>query len=471
MRLRLAFPPRYTLIALGSALLAFEGYNFSGFGLSVSGWGAARMALDAALGLALLLVACLPSGALARWRWFVLLKRTYWRLRALAVIGLLALVTLSSLALLGVAYEALILPPSQAYVTDTLAFTDENARLTLSGKNPYDPATSDRAFVQALQRFPHVVPTPLRRGALAHQQGYPSHALVDALKRRYLRWETARVVGHTTSPDPTGGAFDPQTTHSYPALSFLLYAPLLWAGAPGVLPFSLAVYLALLVWLTSRAPVGMRFWAGITALAALPLTLLSLLADVEVVCLGFLLVAWRLRDSPRYGWLSGVFLGLGCAFRQYCWLFAPFYLLDALLTSGWRVALKRAGITLAAFLASNLPYLITSPRAWFTSLWLPLSEPLFAHGVGLVALFPSAPPFVFGVSEALAMVGALTAYVRWHITLRQAGLLLALLPLFFAFRSLPNYFAIAPWLALYAVNVLDTITDSSKQAAPNRYFV
>ena len=28
--------------------------------------------------------------------------------------------------------------------------------------------------------------------------------------------------------------------------------------------------------------------------------------------------------------------------------------------------------------------------------------------------------------------------------------MLALFPLFFAFRSLPNYFAIAPWIAFYA---------------------
>jgi len=31
------------------------------------------------------------------------------------------------------------------------------------------------------------------------------------------------------------GAFDPRTLHSYPALSFLIYALALWLGVPNIL--------------------------------------------------------------------------------------------------------------------------------------------------------------------------------------------------------------------------------------------
>jgi len=51
-------------------------------------------------------------------------------------------------------------------------------------------------------------------------------------------------------------------------------------------------------------------------------------------------------------------------------------------------------------------------------------------------------------------VGCLWAQWRWRDTLREAVLLLALLPLYFAWRSLPNYFAIVPLLALFAVGSL-----------------
>ncbi len=445
MRFHFALSARYALVVLGAALLTFEGANSVGLGVGLVGAGAIRMVVDTALGLAALLVACLPLGAPTGW------LRMYWRLRGLAVVVTLTLVVLSALALFGAAREALFEPPSHVYVTDVVAFSDENARLTLAGQNPYDPTTSRAAFTQALRRFPYVTPSPLRRGAFGTGEAYPSQARVVAVERAYLRWQASQP---SATPDPTGGAFDPATTHSYPALSFLLYAPLIWAGAPGILPLHLAVYLALLIWLIAQAQVSMRLWAALVALAALPLTLFSLLADAEVICLAFIVLAWHYRGNR---WVSTVALGLGCAFKQYCWLFAPFILLDAWLEYGWREALRRAGLTLGVILLPNLPYIILTPGSWFSSLWLPITEPLFPHGMGLVALttgglLPNAPASVYGALAGLALLGALVAFARWRGALREAALLLALLPLYFAFRSQPNYFAIAPWLALYAAN-------------------
>src|SRR5574340_842953 len=69
---------------------------------------------------------------------------------------------------------------------------------------------------------------------------------------------------------------------------------------------------------------------------------------------------------------------------------------------------------------------------------------------------PSAPysaPRFFTLLEGLAMLGALIAAIRWRALLGDGVLLLALIPLLFAFRSLPNYFGIAPWIALYAANM------------------
>jgi uncharacterized membrane protein len=124
---------------------------------------------------------------------------------------------------------------------------------------------------------------------------------------------------------------------------------------------------------------------------------------------------------------------------------------------GWRETLKRGLMALGAFLLPNLPYILASPEAWFASLWLPLSEPLFATGMGIISLsighlLPYGPPLLYACLE----VGVLAALLRLHATRRSSvgdgALALALLPLVFAFRSPPSYFAFLPWLALYAAN-------------------
>src|SRR5579863_4427725 len=88
---------------------------------------------------------------------------------------------------------------------------------------------------------------------------------------------------------------------------------------------------------------------------------------------------------------------------------------------------------------------------------LPVSDPLFPMGMGLITLslggwLPFLPTLAYSALALVALAGALWAYARWRPQLGEAALLLALLPLFFAWRSPANYFAITPWLALYAAH-------------------
>jgi uncharacterized membrane protein len=114
-------------------------------------------------------------------------------------------------------------------------------------------------------------------------------------------------------------------------------------------------------------------------------------------------------------------------------------------------------VALGAFLVPNLPYIIASPQAWFASLWLPMSGRLFAWGSGIIALpighlVPYGWPFLYTVVELGVMVALVWLYARNRPAIGDGALTLALVPLFFAFRSLPGYFAFLPWLALYAAN-------------------
>lgn len=155
-------------------------------------------------------------------------------------------------------------------------------------------------------------------------------------------------------------------------------------------------------------------------------------------------------------WLGAILLGLACAYKQYAWGFVPFFAVDAVLAEGWGEAIWRGTIALGAFLLPNGPFLVASPLAWFTSLWLPISEPLFPQGMGVIALslghlLPFGPPALYALLEVAALGVTLVIAIRFRRQLGAGVLVLALIPLFFAFRSIPSYFAFAPWLALYAV--------------------
>ncbi len=436
MRTRFAaLPPRYGVIALGSALLIIGSAICVPLGPQASApWRELLAMLSAAGGLALVFGASLSTHAPVRWRhWRSLSRRV-----ALVVAPLLALGTLLTNA--GAATLSLFAPAAQSYTTDIISFSHVNAELALAGRNPY---TSDDAFTEALARFPLAAGTPLRGKVFGTGLDHPAPIQIISVQRQYVR-----------DPSAFADAFDPRTLHSYPALSFLVYAPLLWVGLKNILFLDAAVYWLLLAWLIWLAPVGWRHWAALIGVAAMPVMAASLLESIDIIGVALALVAWHIRDRR---WLSSGLFGLALAYKQLTWFFIPFFLLDILFTYGWREAVKRCALVAVAFLLPNLPYIIASPQAWFESLWLPMSDPLFASGMGIIALSighiaPYAPPLVYALLELAALGVALWAYVRWHSHIGDGALILALLPLFFALRSAPTYFAFTPWFALYAVN-------------------
>lgn len=427
-------PARYELVVAACLLLTFATSASLPFGPSWDApWRGILTVLAAALTLALLLVASANTPRAD-------CLRLPQRLRRVLLAGAIFFACCSVLAFVGWGALQANAPSTQAYWSDVVSFTDTNARLVLAGHNPY---TSNATFAAVMGRFPHVVESPLRRGAFGTGTVYPSMSAVDAVRREYA-----------VSPQATHGAFDPDTLHSYPALSFLLFVPALWAGASSILLVSMAVYLALLAWLIWLAPAGWHGWTALAALTAVSIASGDLFLEDDVICVAFLLAAWHLRNRR---WPSAILLGLGCAFKQYCWIFVPFFAIDIIRRHGWREAGTRAPIALAAFLLPNLPYIIFSPHAWFTSLWVPMSDPFFPMGLGFIVLFnthvlPWGQPQLYTALEGIVMLATMAAYWRWWRVLEPCALLLPVLPLFFAYRSLPDYFAFTPWLALYSVN-------------------
>ena len=164
--------------------------------------------------------------------------------------------------------------------------------------------------------------------------------------------------------------------------------------------------------------------------------------------------------------LSAGVLGVACAMKQQPTFIVPFLAIwlwherDSL-TEFARLGSACAAVGGGAFLALNLPFIISDPAAWVTSVFTPLGgsdAPLESVGVGLAA-FKSAgldlPRWLFRLCTAVMGVGAFAAYWRWFEQLRWAAWIAPAIILFFAPRSLPSYVnTVVPlvMLALFAVH-------------------
>jgi hypothetical protein len=332
------------------------------------------------------------------------------------------------------------LPPE--FSNDGTTLDTNAAALLLAGQNPYTASN----FASVARTFP-IEPqwtTPLRLGPFANRLDYPTDEELQSA------FDTALH---------TGNAPEFEAHVSYPALSFLTLVPfVLFHTNPAdanVLPLYLLSYLAIvaIAWKVARAE--LRPWVLLLSLANVPMWASTTGSNLDIFCCLLLVLAWLLRDRR---WTSALFLGLAIATKQPAWFSTPFYLLMV-----WRLyspaeAIRRAGIASLVALGINLPFILWNPQAFMAGVLAPLIDPMFPLGVGIINLsathlIPYLPERVYLVLELLAMAGALCWYwriCRWH---PEAALFLAVVPLFFAWRSLSSYFYCAafPLFILQAV--------------------
>lgn len=333
---------------------------------------------------------------------------------------------------LGIAQTAKVVGTSFSapqYSNDGTTLDHYAAQQLLEGHNPY--ASSD--IVSAV-RFLHQDPahtTPLRQGAFGTRapQQYPSP---DALRAVF----TQQPAGQPGSVR----AFESRL--SYPALSFLVLVPFVWAGLPSVVLFFALCLLALCILMVRLVPADCRIWVGLLILADTPLLNATLVGDLDVFYILLLFIAWGWWR--RWG-ISTVTLGLALAAKQLAWFFVPFYVLFIWRRRGPREALTRLAGAGAVFAVINAPFVINNPGAWLRGVLAPQIDPMFPLGNGLIRLslagvLPLAPSSVYLALEALAILACIFLYWREERPSRGTGFALAVLPLWFAWRSLTTYF-------------------------------
>ncbi len=412
---------------------------------------------------------------LSKWAWWHARRAVLVRWQPVARYALLAFVLWTAAQSVPVmAHWPGTLASMRHYGSDELYYAQYNAWLVLQGQNPY----AGEHLAAALRHFGVDNVTLLRAGAYRDPLRYPTPAQTDQIVSSYL--------ANPAAPHPN---LAPATTHSYPALSFLIAVPSVWAGSPTLTYVQVAGLLALLAAIVALAPARLR--PAVALLCLLPVDGLRSVAgsDFAIWTAAGVGLVWMLEMrantlttkihenhemdrnpfrasswfSRSLAWLShpgfslaAVALGLVCAVQQTAWFFAPFYLVWVWRGQGWGAAV-RAGVTAAgAFLAINLPWIVMSPGPWLHSLFLPVTLPLFPNGNGLVGLalggaLPLFPSRAYTALELLAYAVLLAAYARWWPRWPLAGMVLPLLPLVLAWRSPNRYFILLPFVALLAL--------------------
>jgi hypothetical protein len=413
-------------LALQTAVLASPGH----FRPAGQWYFAAFVALGTLASLGLCLMATLPLRDVLHLR----LRR------GLAVAAFVALPILSIMGawhgVLGVRSVLSHTPPSNdGAVMDIYA-----ARQVLKGHDPYKK-TSIVAALAALNA-PATTTTPLMDGQFRGARAYPSAGAVYTVFLAVLKGRP-----HTIPPEF-------ESKYNYPAGSFLFILPFLWAGIHDMrFLYALAVVL-MGVYLWKRSPRALRPLVPLIVLGNVPLVILTAGDQPDPIYGLFLMLGYAEWASP---WISPLAVGVAAGTKQLTWFFLPFYFLLIARELGWREATRRVGIIAAVFTVMNAPFFLQSPSSYIASISGPMADPMFPLGIGIIALFvsnglPVLPKVVFTIMEIGAWAGGVVGWMRVRsVATAAAGAVLGALPLFFAWRSLVNYFYLVPLLALAIV--------------------
>jgi hypothetical protein len=355
------------------------------------------------------------------WRWL----RGAWARRLALLVTLSAAII--GLKQVGVMAIATVQAPN--YPNDGATLDQYAARQLLEGHNPYGATDIVAAIKRYHQDYSYT--TPLRTGPFANRAwtDYPSADERRAAFETQMAGDPSAVTGF-------------ETKLSYPALAFLPLVPLIWAGLPNGTLLTALCWLALVILLMWSAPPTLRVWIALLALADVPLLNAAGIADPDVLYILPLFAAWRWRER---GALSAMTLGLALAAKQLAWFSAPFYAVLVWREHGWRAALGRLAGAGALFAAINLPFFLNNPQAWLAGVLAPETDPMFPLGNGLIRLslsgvLPLAPAPVYTTLELLVMTAALVWYWRNCLRAPAIGYVLAVAPLYVAWRSLTTYF-------------------------------
>jgi hypothetical protein len=324
---------------------------------------------------------------------------------------------------------------------DATALTHQAIDNLLEGKNPYAHPNVIKAITAFSGTYNKI--TPLRVGRFVEVFPYPEIAVLQEL------WNSAQKQPEQLVPEL-------ESKLNYPAGSFLLPAPLVALGIKDLRIIYAIFIAAALAYVTWRVPGRWRLLFLGAFLVCIEIT--NGIASGETGSLTFplLLLAWVLL--PKQLWVSAIFMGLAAASKQTTWFLVPFYLINVFVREErWKI-IPVVGIMISIFLALNLPFFVGDPKLWLRSIWAPMIDPMFPIGVGIITvvtggLMDIQSSLIFTALELSVLIAAIVWYFINCRRYPNTGPILAILPLFFAWRSLWPYFYYANIIVLAGVLV------------------
>jgi hypothetical protein len=311
---------------------------------------------------------------------------------------------------------------------DATALTHQATANLLDGKNPYAEAN----IVSAMEDYHGATDkiTPLRTGRFADVFPYPSAEQLEQF------WEETRQ-------DPGQVPVEVESNYNYPAGSFLVPAPFVLLGINDFRIIYLILLVPVLAYVIVKVGPDLRVHLIFALLASLELWNALAAGETGFIYFPFLFLGWILYR--RNLWLSALFIAIAVAVKQMAWFVLPFYLILIFRTIGLRQTVTVGLIIIGVFLTANGAFIAADPGLWFSSVCAPITHDMFPLGVGIISLVTGGAadiqsPLLFNIMEIAVAAIAVVWYFCKCRRYPEAGLLLAVLPLFFAWRSLWGYF-------------------------------
>ena len=298
---------------------------------------------------------------------------------------------------------------------------------------------------------------------------------------------------------PNGFTFglngQPITQLSYPALSFLLYAPVVAFGATA----QVAIVWNVLAW-----AIGMALFFAMLPRRIRPLAIVVTSFSVyigyavggvtDALFVPLLIGAvYRWDEFPAQrglaAWRGPVLLGLAMAVKQTPWLVLPFLVVGVALearraprsgagdASGerpwWWVPGRYLAIALGAFLVPNLPFIFADPRAWWSGILTPILSHAVPAGQGYVGLslflgVGGGSLLAYSVALAVILLWLVATFALTYPSLKRVAVLIPAIVLFFSARSFGSYLVTLLPAALVAAYTVDRVPSYSPAPAPSR---
>ena len=269
---------------------------------------------------------------------------------------------------------------------------------------------------------------------------------------------------------------------SYPALSFLIYIPLLWMGFSTQMAVAVNIILWVFAVLLTFYLLPRRLRALALVAGSLPiLTGFTVGGVTDVVFLIPLIIAvYKWDRYPQLtgwrSWVAPVAMGLAISIKQTPWPMLPFLL------AAWYLEMNRVGrrqdvfrvltrylvIMGAVFLIINAPFIVANPSAWLQGILTPVASNAVPAGQGLVALsiflgIGGGNLLYFAILLILVFILTFYLYIATYPKFKALTVLTPSFVLFFSARSFASYFVV---LALPALIALFSAEYLEKSAYP-----